>query len=370
QPEVLFNIERDNISLDTYRKYQKQFNDIGHRTYSELIIPLPGETRESHIKALKQLIDSGVHELHVHNLRMLAGTKINSKKTREEFGFRSRFRLIHGDAGIYTYPSGLEERIFEYEESLRETATMSEDDMFTFRLLQFFIEFSWNMDVYGPLLKTAQRYGIHPIDIMMKFTDLRSADIALERATSERIKNFITRFEKLSVEEWFDSPEEIEAYFAKDENFKRLIELEFDKLNILCSVMLLEEYKGSFDTLIKSIIESYGIIPKPFLDAVAKFTFKRFPGLDEPAEEQEILLPVNIGELTTRDDEEFVAKKELASLRLFESDKRREVRFALDRTQSHTLSKIINTQRIYLRNLKYSLDDRGAFRVPLLFCNE
>ena len=36
--------------------------------------------------------------------------------------------------------------------------------------------------------------------------------------------------------------------------------------------------------------------------------------------------------------------------------------------ESHTLSKIINTQRFYLRDLKLSIENNGAFHLPVLFC--
>lgn len=367
-PEVLVNIERDNISLDSYREYQEHLGNIGHRTYSELIIPMPGESRDTHLAALKELIDSGVHELHVHNLRMLCGTKINSPETRSKFNFKTRYRLIHGDAGVYKSPDGSDMRIFEYEESLRETSTFSEEDLFYFRKLQFFIEFSWNMDVYGPLLKTAHLYNLHPIDILKKILEFDSLKDQMPYSDFLRISDFMTRFDELSTEEWFDSEEEIEAHFGKDEEFQRLINLEFDKLNILCSVVLLKEYKASFDILLKRIIQNFKQVPVPLLDRVADFTFERFPGLESEVVESNVVLPLNIEELGKVDVYDFKMDEEVSNLRLHENSKRREIRTMLCRADSTTLSKIINTQRFYLRDLKLSIKDSGPFHLPVLFC--
>lgn len=366
-PEVLVNIERDNISLDSYRDYQQHLGSIGHRTYSELIIPMPGESRESHIAALRELIDSGVHELHVHNLRMLCGTKINSPETRKNFKFRTRYRLIHGDAGIYKV-SGSDMRIFEYEESLRETSTFSEDDLFYFRKLQFFIEFSWNIDAYGPLLKTAHLYEVHPIDIIMQIIKFDSYKDQIPYFDYSRISEFMTRFTKLSEEEWFDSEDEIEKHFAKDEEFQRLIDLEFDKLNILFSVVLLKEYKSSFDILIKRIVQNFKKVPMPLLECVADFTFKRFPGLEKEVVESNVAFPLNIEKLSKDDIHNFEMNNKMTRLRLHESPKRKEIRTMLCNAESHTLSKIINTQRFYLRDLKLSIENNGAFHLPVLFC--
>lgn len=367
-PEVLVNIERDNISLDSYREYQEHLGNIGHRTYSELIIPMPGESRETHLAALRELIDSGVHELHVHNLRMLCGTKINSPETREKFNFKTRYRLIHGDAGVYRSPEGADMRIFEYEESLRDTSTFSEKDLFYFRKLQFFIEFSWNMDVYGPLLKAAHLYHVHPIDILMKFIEFDSFKDQMPYSDFLKISNFMGRFDKLSEEEWFDNEEEIEEHFGKDEEFQRLINLEFDKLNILFSVVLLKECKSSFDMLIKRIIQNFKQVPMPLLECVADFTFARFPGLENEVVENNVVLPLNIEKLGKTDVQHFEMNEEVTNLRLHENLKRREIRTMLCRAESHTLSKIINAQRFYLRDLKLSIEDNGSFHLPILFC--
>ena len=105
--EVLKHIKRDNISTDTYAQYQKKFHRIGSRTYSDLIVPLPAETIETHLRGLRTLLELGVDIVQNHNMRLLAGAETNSQETREQFKFRTRYRLIHGDAGIYRTPGGV-----------------------------------------------------------------------------------------------------------------------------------------------------------------------------------------------------------------------------------------------------------------------
>ena len=367
-PEVLVNIKRDNISLDTYKNYQKQFYDMGHRTYSELIIPMPGETRDSHSDALRQLIDYDVHELHVHNLRLLAGTDLNSRETREKFDFRSRFRLIHGDAGNYTAPDGSEIRAFEFEESLRETATMSEDDLFYFRRLQFFIELTWNYDVYGPLLKTAKAFGIHPTQIFEEIATRPELSDEQAPAFAPGVAEFIDRFEGASHGEWFDSKEDITTHFMKDKNFQKLIDVEYDKINIQFGLILLSEYKADFDARILNIIKSHDKVPERILDYVSEFTFARFPSLGYSGEESRVELPLNINKLSENEPDAGTAPGPLVMVNLFEGPKREEMRIQLQRVQTTTFSKIMNTQKFFLRNLKLSIKPNENFVTPLLYC--
>ena len=153
--EVLENIKRDNISTDTYVQYQQRFHQMGHRTYSDLIVPLPGETLDSHLTSLRNLFEYGVDIIQSHHMRLLAGAETNTTATRETYDFQTRYRLIHGDAGAYTAPDGTVLRCFEYEESLRSTNTIAEDQMFYLRKLHFLVDFCWNMEVYKPFARTA-----------------------------------------------------------------------------------------------------------------------------------------------------------------------------------------------------------------------
>ena len=117
-------------------------------------MPLPGETFKSHLKGLKKLFDMGVDIIQNHNMRMLAGSEMNSSKIRKKYKFKTKYRLIHGDSGVYKTPNGNKIKSFEVEESLRSTSTMSEQDMFKLREIHFLIEFAWNTQVYLDLLKT------------------------------------------------------------------------------------------------------------------------------------------------------------------------------------------------------------------------
>ena len=117
-PEVLKNIKRDNINTETYAAYQNRFHSIGSRTYSDLIVPLPGETLSSHIKALKDLVELGVDIIQNHNMRLLPGAETNTPEIRKKFKFKTKFRLIQGDVSSIKLKKWFKYKSFEYEESL------------------------------------------------------------------------------------------------------------------------------------------------------------------------------------------------------------------------------------------------------------
>lgn len=327
-PDVLANIRRDNISTDTYVEYQRRFHDLGRPTYSDMIVPLPGETLASHLDGLAQLFDYGVDIIQNHNMRLLAGAETNSDDTRARFGFRTRYRLIHGDAGIYRAPDGSDIFCFEYEESLRATATMSEEDLFALRQIHFLVDFAWNTRVYRPLLAWLAERGFNQVAVLRAVID--RADGA-----GARVAEFFRRLDAFSRAEWFDSPAAIETHFAQPDERRRLLDQDLDKLNILFSVLLLKEYKRDFDTLFAAVARDLAAVP----GAVLAHCFALFPPLDEVVEDTVVALP------------------EGGAVRLTEGAKRRELRaiLASREQQRRSLSKILNTQSIALADLRLAV---------------
>jgi len=342
---VLANIKRDNISLDTYADYQQKFHSIGSRTYSDLIVPLPGETRETHLSALRELMRLGVDIIQNHNMRLLAGAETNDPSTRHEFGFKTRCRLIHGDAGIYRDPTGQELRVFEYEESLRATSSMNEEDLFHLRKLHFLVDFCWNIEVYKPLLKIALAHGANPTDILEAVFARGVLDEHAETAA------FFRQLDAYSREEWFDDAAAIGAYFAEENNFRRLIDQEFEKLNIMFSIVLLRDAKRAFDGHFKAVVEELGVVPGDMLNAVSQYCFALYPPLEETDGHVSLDLPENFFDLDP-DATGFVMSATMRKFSFAESTKRKEVRALLADTGQKTLSKILNTQGISLRDLR------------------
>jgi radical SAM superfamily enzyme YgiQ (UPF0313 family) len=366
--QVLKNIKRSNISLDTYVEYHNKFRNIGSDTFSELIIPMGGENKKSHEEALRELFDIGVDIIYNHNIRLLAGAETNSTETREEFGFKTRYRLIHGDAGIYKCPDGTALRAFEYEESVRKTKTFVESELFYFRKLHFLIDFCWNLNIYKPLLKAAHFYGINPLDVFHGI--LKDIDVPSDSANENqrKISEFFSRFDELSHSEWFDSAEDIENYFAEDANFQRLINQEFDKLNILFSVILLKEYKLAFDIAIKNSIDSFSCIPEAISKDVGALVSGLFPPMDFKLSETTVSFPDNLTELTKESVDNYVPSNKRKLVTLMETPKRREACELLLDTQGNTLSKVLNTRGVgslFLRNLQM-VPAKNADSLPLV----
>ena len=137
--KVLKNINRSNIKLDHFTAINEHITKSGRSTTTEIIIGLPGETKESFIKGLKEIIDSGVDRLIIYTLMMLDGTKFKDQKYRASFGMKGKYRIIPLNLGSY---DGV--KVFDYEEVCVENKDMSFEDYLYLRQLAIIVESIFN----------------------------------------------------------------------------------------------------------------------------------------------------------------------------------------------------------------------------------
>ncbi|WP_428660066.1 B12-binding domain-containing radical SAM protein [Reyranella sp.] len=94
-------IKRDNISLGTYMELQRRFTRDKVETYSDLILGLPGETYESFVKGVDQLMENGQHNrIQFNNLSILPNAEMGAPSYQAKYGMvtvESKIINIHGE---------------------------------------------------------------------------------------------------------------------------------------------------------------------------------------------------------------------------------------------------------------------------------
>lgn len=234
-PIVMNNIKRTNFSFGDFKKIQDVFIKKNISVSSELILGLPGETKESHLKGLRKLFDCNTQSIICYNLRMLGGSELNTAESRERFGIKTKFRLIDGGFGKYEGILSM-----ETEEMVLKTSTMNMDEILYFRPIHFLVQFLWNYGYYKEPLSYLTSAGINPIDVIISMVENR------EKAPLS-IKTILNDFIKESYDEWFNSREEIFEYYVRPENFENLKKGGFGKLNYKYTYKILLEHKNDFD---------------------------------------------------------------------------------------------------------------------------
>ncbi|MBI4179218.1 radical SAM protein [bacterium] len=208
---VLKNIRRSNIKLDTYMKIHDDLKSRGRHSYAEVILGLPGESRESYLRGMKALIHTGVKNIRMHTLMMLDGTELNSPASRARYGMKGKFRIIPRDFGTY---HGIQ--AIEIEEVCTETNTLRFEDYLYLRGFHLMAACYYNDDYFVELLEYLTQKEISPFDWL---TEMYSQ---IDHSAPSGLRQTLADFIKATKEEVWDSPEEINAFYQKPENYRKL----------------------------------------------------------------------------------------------------------------------------------------------------
>ena len=227
--------------------------------------------------------------------------------------------------------------------------------------MHFLVEMAWNLKVYKPLLELARLYEINPIDIFDKILQYCEQPDDLN-GSGDGFTRFFSDLDEFSHEEWFDSAESIQSYFYKPENFDKLINQSFDKLNILYTVILFRDYKNNFDTAFKLAMASFKKIPEEILENVSNYTFALFPALETKNSSWKTNLKENNYSFIKKNKKLFPFIAE-SSIEFVEDDTRQRMVDMIN-TKGQTLSKVLNMSEfgaLSLRDLKMSIKKEYAY---------
>lgn len=232
---VLKNIKRQNIQLPVFKDILAKVGKAGGMSGTEIILALPGETKPSHLESLRKLFEWNVSYIICYNCLILEGSELGLARETGDFKCETKFRLIDNSFGKYGDVTA-----FEAEEGIRSIPTMSEEEILYFRPVHWLIQFLWNYRFYYDLLKHLQALGVNPIDYITNLID------GISGAPAE-VKKIFKEFAEDAKSEWFDSPEALQTYFSKPENFEWLMQGNYGKLNGKYIFRILLEAKEGFE---------------------------------------------------------------------------------------------------------------------------
>lgn len=200
-PVVLENIQRSNIKLETYAEIQKEVRAQGMQSYGEMILGLPGETKESFMKGISDLLDTGVLRVSAHQLMLLHGAPLNNPDQREKFKIRTRFRVVARDVGDY----GTGDPVIETEEMVVESATLSFEDYLDVRVFHLLLSIFYYEGNIEEAFAFAKERGVKPFDLIVRLQQL------LDRAPAG-FRKVVDDFVQESNQELFETREAVVAW--------------------------------------------------------------------------------------------------------------------------------------------------------------
>lgn len=124
-PEVLDNIHRRNMDLESFSRLIALYNEADVPMYSELIIGLPGETYESFCRGIGTLLELGQHNyIDIFRCELLPNAPMSTPQYIE----RHRIKTIRTPSVQHHIPPRKGE-VYGYSDIVVETATMSADQL-------------------------------------------------------------------------------------------------------------------------------------------------------------------------------------------------------------------------------------------------
>ncbi len=209
--EVLRNIRRSNIRVEEYEKMQVHIRGRGLRSVSDLILGLPGETLTSHLAALHKLIDAGTHSAHCFQSMMLKGAELETAESRAKWGFRTAFRVLPKNFGIYAG-----EKVFDIEEIVVATGTLPFEDYLECRRHHLAFSVFWNDSWFREVVEAAGALaGVRPSEWLC-------AMLEALKAAGGPAGALLDEFVDETRHELFPTRAACAEFYARDENFTRL----------------------------------------------------------------------------------------------------------------------------------------------------
>ena len=211
--QVLKNIKRDNISVDQMLQLAPTIKESELRTSSEVILGLPGETYESHVKTLRDLVKAELDHIEVHTCMMLHGAELNTPAERKKWGFQTKFRILPRDFGKLSNGRV----VCEIEEVVVGSNTLTFEEYVELRCLAFVMFVTSIGIVYDPILKLLRE---NDYDVFDLFYLLHKRILE----APESIKSVYESVKNSSQNELWDSPKDIMDFYQSDENYQNLLD--------------------------------------------------------------------------------------------------------------------------------------------------
>lgn len=203
-------IKRRNLPIPKYTALLSEIKKRKMHSGVELIIPMPGESKETFLNGMETIVDAGAGTVIPYTTMLLPGTEIASKEFREKYKMKSKFRILPRQFGDLRGS-----KCFEIEEVCVSTNTMSYEDYLDCRGLSF-VAGLFASDQYDLILQHLKELEIKPFDYYLHLWELIKVD---KTGIGLVYKLFIQETE----DELWDSPEEIYEHFSKPKNYEALL---------------------------------------------------------------------------------------------------------------------------------------------------
>lgn len=219
---VLTNIRRKNISVDQLVELGLHSKRVGVNSYSEIILGLPGDSREAHYNTIRQIIDAGFNIVLPWQLMLINGSELATRSSKQQYQMDVRYRIFPRCFGGYQL-FGKTINVAEIEEVCVANATLPFEDYLECRRLNLFVAIFYNDSIFSGLLKLFRSLKIPIFDWLLQL---------MENSRHTALDKLVTDFLQATKDELWTSRADLETFYRDTENIRRYVSGELGRNNL------------------------------------------------------------------------------------------------------------------------------------------
>lgn len=212
---ILKNIRRQNISTEEMLGLIPTIKDYQLSTTAEVIVGLPGDTYESHLETIRKLVQAKLDDIVSYTLMILPGSEMATPEQRSKWKFQTKYQILPED--FATLSNG--KRICEYGEYVVSSKDLSFDEYIDLRTIAFTLWMTNKGILYHPLLKFLRQQKVDVSELFFQMVER-------QESSPKPVKEVYDSFREATVNESYDSPEEILSKIQDDEFYQQLLDEE------------------------------------------------------------------------------------------------------------------------------------------------
>ena len=206
--DVLLKIKRNNISEDQLLEMTKAGSKISDNTYSEVILALPGDSKEKHMKTVLKLADAGMDTICMYQCMILVGSELGSNDSVQKWKMDTKFRVLPGQYGAYDF-DGKEILCAEIEEICITTESLTLDDYYECRSFALTEALFYQDRILMGLYRFLKNFEIKPSELLTILHNNR-------HKFSEKLTSLYSSFDYDTKTELWDSKEKLKKFIKSD----------------------------------------------------------------------------------------------------------------------------------------------------------
>ncbi len=209
---TLKEIKRENLPFERYKSIMDELREEETMfSNCELIIPMPRESKETHLAGIKKAIEAGMDFVNPYTLMLLENTPLKEDAYYDRFQMLKRYRVIPRNFGVYQGS-----KIVESETVCVSTDTISWEDYLYLRGFHFVLSSFYNFQAIKELVRYLKEIGIPLFDWL---TDIYET-IRIDKGRAGEIYQCFCREAK--TEAWEDEGQLLSCY-DDDVHFQKLL---------------------------------------------------------------------------------------------------------------------------------------------------